>query len=54
MLGQVHPWLRARASRWTVLRTIWFMQNFATQPLAPHLDERRLDSPTQDRQLPVI
>lgn len=54
MMGQVHAWLRARASRWTVLRPSWFMQNFTTQHLASILDEGRIYSATQDGRVPFI
>lgn len=34
-MGQIHAYLRAVTSQWSVLRPSWFMENFISQP---HLD----------------
>lgn len=54
MMGEVHAWLRAHATLWTVLRPTWFMQNFTTRHRYSILEEGCLYSATGDGRVPFI
>jgi uncharacterized protein YbjT (DUF2867 family) len=54
MMGEVHGWLDAHASRWTVLRPSWFMQNLTTQHLPSILEDGCIYSAAEDGRVPFI
>ncbi|MEH3123547.1 MAG: NmrA-like protein [Sphingomonas phyllosphaerae] len=54
MMGEVHGWLDAHTSRWTVLRPSWFMQNLTTQHLPSILEDGCIYSATADGRVPFI
>jgi ergot alkaloid biosynthesis protein len=54
MMGEVHAWLHANATRWVALRPSWFMQNFVTQHLPSIVNEGCIYSATSDGRTPFI
>jgi uncharacterized protein YbjT (DUF2867 family) len=54
-MGQVHQWLKEKATEWTVLRPSWMMQNFTEgHHFVSIRNEDRIYSATEDGRVPFV